>query len=89
MASFNVKQIQTYKKKANKVYIKYAKKYTDDIRVFEHEIKNPGLSSSNLQKAINKALITLSYGRIVSTSCNALGLNVIIVDLVDANHVLL
>ena len=39
------------------IYIKYAKKYTDDIRVFEHEIKNPGLSSSNLQKAINKALI--------------------------------
>jgi len=38
------------------IYIKYAKKYTDEISVFEQEIKNPGLSSSNLQKAIDKAL---------------------------------
>ena len=30
--------------------------------------------------AINKALITLSYGRIVSTSCQTLGLCIIIVD---------
>jgi hypothetical protein len=30
--------------------------------------------------AINKALITLSYGRIVSTSCHTLGLCIIIVD---------
>jgi site-specific DNA recombinase len=39
------------------LYLKFAKKYTDEVVQFEQEILNPGLSSSNLQKAINKALL--------------------------------
>lgn len=39
------------------MYVKFVKKYHDEIANFEKEMSNPGLSSSNLQKAIDKALM--------------------------------
>ena len=42
------------------IYTKFSKKFKVEISAFEKEIQNPEISSSNLQKAIEKALIMSS-----------------------------
>ena len=39
------------------IYNKFSEKYRSEIKGFESEIQNPQISSSNLQKAIDKALM--------------------------------
>ena len=42
------------------IYTKFSEKFKDDIQGLELEIQNPEISSSNLQKAIDKAIMMSS-----------------------------
>ncbi len=50
------------------IYTKFSGKFKVEISEFEKEIQNPEISSSNLQKAIDKALIMSSRLHETSTS---------------------